>query len=368
MSEQSIIQNMISRLGQNQDDRLPPELDRHFVDIDEWDDEALLAQAAALAEKLRFYSENDQDPSGDWSTFFPTGDNSPLLHREDGTLPPHLGLFLSFLRLYRRPQAAMNAITGEHLDFQFRQVLRFEPHLAQPDRAHLVLELKKGAAPTLIPAQQLFSGGKDARGAERIYESVRDVVINHGKVSALHSVFRDATGLRFAPYANSSDGLGGALDKQQPKWHVFGHAGLPPAQIGFAFAAPVLRMQEGTRTITLDLQLGALDSARHKPGLLSESLEAHITGPKGWLGPFSLSDHLAGGQITLRGEIPAAEPAIVDYDARLHGHHFAAEAPVLQLLLKPNAPPSPHGPRGAIRRQGSNDCRGRRGHFADTGK
>ena len=337
MSEQNIIQNTISRLGQTQDERLPPELGRHFVDVDEWNDQALLAQTAALAEKLRFYGDSDEAPSGDWSSFFPVQDNPAWLQREDGTLPPHLGLFLSFLRLYRHPQSAINAITGNHLDFQFREVLRFKPHPARPDRAHLVLELKKGAAPTLITTQQSFSGGKDARGVERIYEAVREVVVNHGKVAALHSVFRDVTRLRFAPIANSSDGLGGALDPLQPKWSAFGHAELPPAQIGFALASPVLRMQEGKRTIQLDLQLGTVDSGLHKPDALAGAFEAHITGPKGWLGPFSLSGSLAGDQLTLTAVVPATEPAIVDYHARQHGHHFAAQAPVLQLLLKPDA-------------------------------
>src|SRR5207247_10397292 len=102
--------------------------------------------------------------------------------------------------------------------------------------------------------EQAFSAGKDPSGIELIYRPTRDVVINHGKVAALHSVFRDAACLRFAPVADSADGLGGALDKAQPKWHAFGHAGLPPAQIGFALAAPELRMQERSEEHTSELQ------------------------------------------------------------------------------------------------------------------
>src|SRR5438128_2119555 len=251
MAEPDIIQNTISRLGQSQDQRLPPELGRHFVDGDERSGKDLLAQAAGLAKLLRFYRQSEANP-GNWSSFFPEGDAAAaLLDRDDGGVPPHLGLFTSFLALYRQPQQAINAITVKHLDFQFRSVLRFAPRPAQSDRAHLLLELKKGAAPTAITPEQAFSAGKDPSGIELIYRPTHDVVINHGKVAALHSVFRDAACLRFAPVADSADGLGGALDKAQPKWHAFGHAGLPPAQIGFALAAPVLRMQEGTRKIQL---------------------------------------------------------------------------------------------------------------------
>ena len=35
--------------------------------------------------------------------------------------------------------------------------------------------------------------------------------------------------------------------------------------------------------------------------------------------------------------VPAREAAVVDYDAAVHGHRFATDAPVLQLLLKPDA-------------------------------
>jgi hypothetical protein len=345
MSAQNIIQNLISRLGQSQDERLPPELGRHFADIDERSRETLLAQARALAKLLPFYQANGAVVPGGWSSFFPEGDSTAfpkrddavLLTTADGTVPPHLGLFLSFLELYRFPQQAINENTGKHLDFQFRRVLRFEPRPAQPDRAHLVLELKKGSEPLVIAPTQSFSAGKDSRGVELIYQPVREVVLNRGKVAALSSVFRDATGLRFAPVANSADGLGGALDEAQPKWHAFGHAALSAAPIGFALASPVLRMQEGTRNIQVDLTLAALDQLRHMASALANAFEAYLSGAKGWLGPFPLMGGVADNRLTLTLQVPATQPAIIDYNVGVHGHAFAAQAPVLQLLLKPEA-------------------------------
>jgi hypothetical protein len=339
MAEQDIIQNLISQLGQSQDDRLPVELGRHFVDVDERNGGDLLAQAAALAKILRFYRRPGEAVPGNWSSFLPDGDAAAgLLDRADGAVPPHLGLFASFLTLCRYPQQAINTITGQHLDFQFRRVLQFAPRPAQADRAHLLLELKKGAAPTAITPDLAFSAGKDPRGVELIYQPAREVVVNQGKVATLRAVFRDATSLRFAPVADSADGLGGALEKAQPKWHAFGHAGLPHAQIGFALASPVLRMQEGTRTIRVELLLATLDPARHTPATLADAFEAHLPGPKGWLGPFPLSGSVTGGRLTLSATVSPTEPAIVDYDAGVHGHAFAAQAPVLQLILKPKAP------------------------------
>jgi hypothetical protein len=338
MATDDIIQNMISRLGQSQDERLPPELGRHFVDIDERDGRTLLTQAAALAKLLRFYRRPTEIVPGGWQAFFPADDDAQaLLDRDDGAVPPHLGLFASFLELYRNPQQAINAIAGRHLDFQYRRVLQFAPRPAEPDRAHLLLELKKGAAPTAVTPEHAFSAGKDAGGVELIYQPVREVVINRGQVASLRSVFRDTACLRFAPVANSSDGLGGELDQAQPKWRAFGDAALPPAQIGFAFASPVLRMQEGMRSIQLDLQLATLDPARHTAGALAGAFAAHLTGPKGWQGPYPISGSLTAGRLTLLVSVPPSEPAIVDYSADTHGHAFAAQSPMLQVLLKPDA-------------------------------
>ena len=141
MAEQDIIQNMISQLGQSQGDRTPPEFDTQFFQVDERDNAKLLAQARAQAALMRFYAHDPKQASGDWSEFFPEDDEASLLARQNGSVPPHIGLLGSFFELYRQPQALLNDFTARHMDFQFKRVLRFEPRPAQPDHAHLLLEL-----------------------------------------------------------------------------------------------------------------------------------------------------------------------------------------------------------------------------------
>jgi hypothetical protein len=345
MAEKDIIQNMISRLGQSQDDRLAPEIDAHFVDVDERTGADLLAQTRALAAKLRFYRHSPDFSSENWSAFFPDGADpqalAALLSSVDGQAAPHLGLLGAFLALYSYPQRIINEFTGRHLDFQMQRVLRFTPRPPQADHAHLLFELKKGAAPTAITPALRLTAGKDAHGVELIYQPVREVVVGQGKVAALHSVFHNDKGIFFAPLANSGDGLGAALSDgksaAQPGWRPFGGADLPPAQIGFALASPVLRMQEGQRTVNINLCLNHLDAGKHTSATLAAAFEAHITGPKGWQGPFPLSATLSVDRLALSFSLPASSPAVVDYDPKLHGQAFAAQSPVLQLLLKPDA-------------------------------
>jgi hypothetical protein len=85
MAEQDIVQNMISRLGQSQDERMPRELVAGFFAVDDRDGASLLAQTRALAATMPFYGRDAEVPSGDWSNFFPDGSDAALT-AEDGNI------------------------------------------------------------------------------------------------------------------------------------------------------------------------------------------------------------------------------------------------------------------------------------------
>lgn len=332
-----LLESLIARPGQTQEGRLPAGLAPHFADVDERGASELYALAARLAAHVRFVEARGGAlaDDADWTAFF----RDALPADRAGGTPPHLALFAAFLKLLRIPRCAMNGITARHLEFFYRRVLGFAPRPARPDRAHLLLELKKGAEPVAIGAAHAFSAGKDASGVERLYVPLVETVINAARVGQLRSVFVDpADGgtVCFAPVANSADGLGGELRGDQPKWRAFGGPDLPAAPIGFALASPVLRMSEGERKVTLELALDGLGPAV-TAALLEQKLEGFATGEKGWLGPYFFDATLAGGRLTLAFTIPASDAAVVDYDRAIHAHAFAARTPVVQVLLKVEA-------------------------------
>lgn len=331
MADRDIVQNLISQLGQSQDDRLPAELDVHFADVDERGPEELMAFWKRLAPLVRHYGASGAE-DGDWTPFFGPGG-------KDGAMPPHLALLTAFAELNEIPREAVNRLTGRHLDFFYRRVLRFEPRPPVPDRAHVLIELKKGSAPVALGLQHVFSAGKDATGAELLYVPTAETVIHSARIESLRSIYKDPDGrtVRFAPIANSADGLGAKLPDAEPKWRAFGGPALPAAEVGFAVAAPVLRMQEGRRTVTLTLGLGNL-SARLTAAAFTSSFAAFLTGEKGWLGPYGLTASLSSGLLGLTLVVPEGAASVIDYDPALHGYAYAAEAPVLQLLLQPGAP------------------------------
>lgn len=336
MAVDRILQNEIAALGQSQDERSPIALDPDFAPIDDrWPPERI-AEARRLAAHLSFYGSDPDAPSGDWQGLFPPGAEAQV-QGDAGTAPPHLGLLGAFLDMLEPARLALNDLGRQHLDFQYRRVLGFSPLPALPEHAHVTLELKKGAAPVAITPEQLFVGGKDVTGAERRYQPLRETVIGHGSIAALHSVYRDAGGVHSAPVADSADGLGTPLDPATPSWSAFGHAGLGAAPLGFACASSLLRLQEGTRTVTLGLELAFLAGSGLTPADIANSLQAWVTGDKAWLGPYPLTAVQVGGQLQLSFVVPNGDPAVVDCQPAVHGAAFVTDLPVLQLLLRPEA-------------------------------
>ena len=341
MAAQDIIQNLIYQLGQSQSGRVAPALDVHYADVDERSAEDFRTFAAGFARFVNFYQSNLDQATGDWSTFFPAPpDAAPA-----GNTPPHLALFRAYLALYRHPQAVLNQLTGRHLDFYYREVLRLAKQPATPDLVHVVLQLKPQAAPVSISAANPLSAGKDATQVELIYTPTRTTIINQSGVKSLCSLFLDtaATGnVLVAPIANSANGLGAKLAGNPPRWPAFGAPGLPAAQVGFALASPVLRMAEGARSITVKLALQNADRAKLSADALAQTFGVYVSGAKGWINLAQVTTLLTdAGTLQFDFTVPATAPAVVDCTAALHGYACQVSAPVVQFLLNTTAQATP---------------------------
>jgi len=340
MSTQDLLSKLSTRPGTSQSDRDDPRLSPEHAPLDDRDTAALLIWARALAKLVR-YQRDPESPEIDWSSFFPAGGHAELkalVARTDGGVSPHLALWIAAFELGGSgAQRLLNGFTARHLQYQTQDVLGFVPRQPQPDRAYLVLELKKGAGAVEIGPAHRFGAGKDAHGVEQIYAPVRPVVLNAAKVERLCSLHRDGDRLRFAPIADSADGLGEEFAGDARRWAPFARKGMPSAPVGFAVASPVLKLAEGVREIRIVLEVSGLRE-RHDVSALAASFQAHATGPKGWSGPFDVSTSLQGEMLEFAFTVGAAQVAVVDHDPAVHLQAFPAGMPVVQLLLKKDAP------------------------------
>jgi len=88
------------------------------------------------------------------------------------------------------PVRRQNTLTGRHLDFYYREILRLREKPPMPGRAHMVVELAKQAPDHQIDAGEPFKAGKDGKGNPAFFASVRDVALNQASVASLMSVYR----------------------------------------------------------------------------------------------------------------------------------------------------------------------------------
>lgn len=267
---------------------------------------------------------------------------------------PQYALFLAWLKLMEEARGAVNGLVGKHLDFYYGDVLRLRPAPGTADTAFPTVELNKAFPSYALKAGTLFNAGKDADGNPVTFSSTRETVLGHAKLAQMKSVYTTAEDIGAAlprvrmyasPVANSADGAGAEPETELKEWHPFAATGtsegvtsilMPDAAPGLAIASRYLLLAEGSRGITLRLDVGADLSALTDLG----SIGVKLTHPKGWL---DVAASIAPGTMHASAQ-PAAVltmniagdlPPITGYDGAVHGHVFGTEDPVLLLLFPP---------------------------------
>ncbi|MAM29893.1 MAG: baseplate protein J [Flavobacteriaceae bacterium] len=361
---------LTQHLGTEQDNRsrnkvAPEKLRLNDFTIEDW-----MHFAYNFAEKLNYFDAEDHlNPDGDWTQFLVKKDKVASFlatHDGTGTMTPHLTLFVCFLKLLEYTQENFNSITKRHLDFYYGQVLQLEKKAPIADSVHLLFELAKNTQESLISKETIALGGKDALGKHRKYSTAQEAVINTAQIVSLKSSYHHRKGATAktheyncfvaAPVVNSADGISEPFEAYEP-WLPFGYPSyiteqpkLPTAEIGFAIGAPVLELQEGTRTITVTISLAnPIETAILD---ITNNFSIYATGAEGWMGPLSVSN-LSNGKnknlpkttsnlqftLVLDGE----QDAIVPYSKELHEGTFSDAVPMLKFELNIAQPSHANG-------------------------
>jgi len=265
---------------------------------------------------------------------------------------PHYALFLAFLRLFMYARQGANTLTGRHLDFYYREILRLKEKPAQPGHAHLLVQLATQVTQHLFAAGELFQAGKDDLGKDAFFANDRDMVANQASVDSLRTVYRhgdelvgvaspsaiDQGRIYASPVANSSDGLGAPLSSEDQSFQPFNNKiyqdgalaeiDMPKAEVGFAVASHYLLLAQGTRTLEITFHTPVTVYADY-----TGFVTCYFTSPKGWLSkPASVFASDTDG-LMLVVELSGADPAIVPYSPDTHGYNFATALPVMLVKL-----------------------------------
>ncbi|MCW9708163.1 baseplate J/gp47 family protein [Fodinibius salsisoli] len=273
---------------------------------------------------------------------------------------PHMGLLVTFFRLFRHAQDQMNTLTRRHLDFYYERVLQLARNKAVPDQVHLIIELAKHVDGHKIDEGTLFKAGKDQAGKEVLYRATEDVVLNKATVEQLKSIYIDGTDdfrIYDKPVANSQDGLGTELENPAEGWKVFGEsqstesedvereylseaeATMQFSSVGFALSSPVLELAEGRRIITIKINTASgVEAPKLDEGIeYSDLLKVYATGPEGWvnLQEFDVTPTIkrVGSTYTIKFTVVPAAPAIAAYNREVHGLGYETSNPILKVTL-----------------------------------
>ena len=337
--------NPLNRDGTSQLQRKLRYLDPASIQLDDRSTEDLLKFAHQFASELKYFNL-ENIAQGNWQGFFEIVQQKTLSEiEEQSNNEPHFALFLCFLKLFQHAQNQLNNLSERHLDFYYKKVLQIKEKAAQSDQVHLVCELAKNLNQHLLEAGTNINGGKDDSGKLRVYQIDEDTVLNRGSVSHIRSIFSKNQKLYFAPFANSSDGMGAEFENGIPKWSAFGHDDLPRASTGFALASPVLLLQEGTRTIRLIFNL---TSSTEMPSTLDSGILSNIklyaSGEKDWLGPFIANDsstfvkdnnNKSHPQFILAFDIPKESDPIIAYNPNVLSGNFDSLSPMVRVVFEP---------------------------------
>lgn len=296
----------------------------------------LLGWAHAFAQGLRFFEDGN-----DWTAHLPDASKGLGEAVEAARLSPSHALFLVWLRFYRAAQRELNGLTGRHLEFFYKQVLGLAPATSALDHTDVVLSLKKTASEVVVPRGTVFV----SKAGDR-FASSAEVAINHAAIVHHRLITGGGEGdkARFAPVANSADGLGSPLLEHAPGWHPLGVGAshLPEMPLGFAVSAPVLWLVEGTRTLNFLLTLAVPKEL--KPSVLtSTSFTASASGAKDWLPldarpPEIVPVKEGVVQLKLTFVAPSRLGPVLPFNPGMLDGAFDTLAPVVRVHLSSDAP------------------------------
>lgn len=264
----------------------------------------------------------------------------------------HYGLFLSFLSMLEPARSALNGMTGRHLDFYYRDILRLAPRPAQPGSAHVLVNLAKGVEAHEIAEGTGLRAGKDALGLPVTYKTADTFVANRANVAEKRAIRVETTvdagkthqRVLASPFADSADGLGADLPEDAFGWRPFGPradaAPAPPlGRVGFAVADRRLFLREGTREVLMAFEL---ETPLTQPAIAK--MKVRLTAEEGWheaLGILLVHPALAKFAFcyfVLDGD----QPPVVPFDPELHaeedGAGYAAGLPVAEYSFDFDAP------------------------------
>jgi hypothetical protein len=259
---------------------------------------------------------------------------------EQQSHPPHIALFITFIKLFGYAQAGINELPKKLLDHYYKEVLQIVPKQAKPDCTFVVFEIAKGFDTYHIKKGTALLAGKDKAGRELIYQTDKDLLINKGQVAAIKNIFIQNNNTGILNYYAAT--LKGRLlnDLTAKSWKPFGTPNkMRRTSIGLGIASTQFYLAKGQRNVSVKFNLrGEFAFEAFDAGLF----ELRLTGERGWISSLlpedAISIHhfkrLDLNQLELNFSISIAQQsAVIAFDPAIHHGEYVTVFPILEILL-----------------------------------
>lgn len=347
------------REGISKENRVTTALDPASVQLNDRSIPDMLDATRAIAKEFAYYDVTN-NLNGDWQPFFDPvvtawpdsyldylldlpNEKYDSIEKRDTT--PHIALFLTFLALMQKLKGAVNELPARHFNFFIETILQIKARAGIPDKAIVLLELPTDALPTRIDQGSLFLGGKGFDQQDIIYKSEREIIVNQAKITDWRTSFRNISDFSKIYITATPDALNTEADKvvsDDKGWMAFGDGRLKdaglitvPAQTGWAISSPSLLMQEGDRSVFIDLFFDWASTPATLPALdFPIAIDAYVTTEKGWMkADVLVSQYRASTKSIISNiQIPASYPAIVPGTDL--PENISVKWPILKIVLR----------------------------------
>ncbi|KZS39755.1 hypothetical protein AWE51_08885 [Aquimarina aggregata] len=312
---------------------------------------------------------------------------------------PHLGLLLSFFKLFQNVQKDINLTTKKHLDYYYLKILEQKRKKLKPHSAIIALELDEVTEGVIINKGRkidfIFEDNQQST-----FETIATTQITKAKIADVRTLYKSD----YSPYSNTFDGddftinilydshiFGNDLnyinliDKENPNNLDFPSAlgeeqmhdidserTINLSDIGVVISSPSLILEKGKQKITLTLnmtsasyedeqtkatfnalvaqeikqknrELSSLDIEEIKKRSITrffrEAFKLYITDKNGW----KCIDHIktifqvSKASLTFIVELHENSETLIPFNPKIHDGGFESNWPCIKLLLNNDA-------------------------------
>lgn len=285
---------------------------------------------------------------------------------------PHTAMYITFVLLFKKFQANVNALSQKHLDFYYRQVLQELPGQGKDSSAIVYFKLLPNVENTRIPGDLKLSAGKLFGSKEELYfytkkpfvaysigiEEINTLFFNYSKVIDV-----GVSEPLISSVTKNNVWNDGKKRSDIKDWKLFGagqyaqwDANINPDKIaafGFVVQSPALLLEEGYRSITLKINLDenarntlwkyideiATNRSLMKSTVIAEIFESGLdvsySSDLGWenAGECMVTGTEEENSISINFKLDISAPAVATFKK-----DNTLEWPALKMMLNPYAP------------------------------